>query len=314
METVEHFLELHKPLESDFGEFERCYLNPNNLHNHTLENLFLYFSLEDHIKKGRVHFYYSIVFINDRRRFKWFINQSDLEIDRIFNFNLLPIEVKNKMSLYSDSELTTDILVKSKFKETVYNLRKVFDPNTYREKYKNESGSVIRKKIYNRIEYPFKYLARPELAFRVVDITPGMLLEIEGMHEDWCEHKLADPKTFKMMFSSNRYYRCLEQSFTSPFLSKSQWYRKAFFLGDKLIAVRQCLIHGNTSYDIGFFSRFWDAPSNIVNYINTFCMKELMDLGVEFHNCGNELDKNLKRFKEHFPSEERVGYKYNFKK
>ena len=314
MESVDLFLAKHKQLECSYFDFVQYYLNDNNLHNHTLENLFLYFSLEDHIKKGRAHFYYSLIFINDRRRFKWFINTPGLEIERLFDFSMLSFVVKNKMSFYADTELPVTNLVKSKFKETTYNLAKVFDPVTYFEKYKNEKHSVIKKKIYNRIEYPTRFLARPELQFRVVDITPDMLSEIEKLHKDWCEHKLADPKTFQMMFSSNRYYRCLVHSFTSEYLNKSNWYRKAFYLGDKLIAIRQCLVKGDTSYDIGFFSRFWDAPSNIVNYINTYCMRDLMQMGVKTHNCGNEMDKNLKRFKEHFPSEERFGYKYNFKK
>lgn len=311
---TEKFLEAHKSLESDFASFRENYINTKGLHNHTLENLFLYFSLEEHIIKSRTHFYHSLVFINDKRRFKWFINQDQLNIDRIFDFSLLPIEVKNKMSFYSDSELITDQLIKSKFKETVYDLNKVFNPDTYREKYKNEKGSVIRKKIYNRLIYPFIYLDRTELKFFVKDISQDDLPVISQLHNDWCEYKLADPKTFKMMFSSNRYYRCLVQSFTSEFLNKSNWYRRAFYLGHKLIAVRQCLVQGNTSYDIGFFSRFWDAPSNIMNYINTYCMAELRARGVEFHNCGNELNSTLKKFKEHFPSEERVGYKYNFRK
>lgn len=311
---MKEFLDKYKFLECNYEEFKDLYENINNLHNHTLENLFLYFSLEDHMKKERIHFYPSMIFFNDRRRFKWFINASDFKIDNLFDFSLIPIEVKNKMSFYSDSELISDQLVKSKFKETVYDLDKVFDPQTYREKYKNEKLSVQRKKIYNRIEYPFKYLLRPELQFREVDITEEMLPEIEKLHKDWCEYKLNDPKTFKMMFSSNRYYRCLVQSFTSEFLNKSVWYRKAFYLGDTLIAVRQCLVKGDTSYDIGYFSRFWDAPSNIINYINTYCMKQLQNQGVKWHNCGCELNRDLKKFKEHFPCTERIGYKYNFQK
>jgi len=311
---MQEFLDKHKELECDYEEFKKSYENVNHLHNHTLENLFLYFSLEDHIKKGRIHFYYPIIFFNDKRRFKWFINASNLEIDKIFDFSLLPVEIKNKMSFYCDSELISDQLVKSKFRETVYDLDKVFDPETYREKYFKEKQSTIRKKIYNRIEYPFRYLARPELQFREVDITEEMLPEIDKLHKDWCEYKLNDPKTFKMMFSSNRYYRCLVQSFSSEFLNKSVWYRKAFYLGDKLIAVRQCLVKGDTSYDIGYFSRFWDAPSNIINYINTYCMKQLQNQGVRYHSCGNELDKNLALFKNHLPNEHRIGFKYNFKK
>lgn len=311
---MEKFLDKYKFLECSFEEFIETYLNINNLHNHTLENLFLYFSLEDHMKKGRVHFYPSIIFFNDRRRFKWFINVDSLQIDRLFDFSLIPDEVKKKTSFYSDSELISDSLVKSKFKETVYEIDRIFDIESYRSKYKDKSNHYIRKKIYNRIELPFKFLSKLELEFRVVDITEDLLPEINQLHSDWCHFKLNDPKVFKMMFSTNRYFRCLQQSFTSEYLKKSNWYRRAFYLGEKLIAVRQCLIIDDTSYDIGFFSRFWDAPSNIVNYINTFCMRELQLRGVKFHNCGNELDKNLKMFKDHFPYIERFGYKYNFKK
>lgn len=310
---MQTFLEAHKPLECDYDEFRLNYINSLNLHNHTLENLFLYFSLENHIKKGRVHFYYSAVFINDRRRFKWFINDVPDFCD-IFDLSLIPDEVKNKTSFYSSTEIRDKRLVKTKFKETVYHLPQIFDTKTYEEKYKNEKRSVIRKKIYNRIEYPFKYLQRPELNFEVQDITETLLPKIETLHKDWCDYKLNDPKTFKMMFSSNRYYRCLQQSFISNHLNQSNWYRRAFFLNGELIAVRQCLIQNDTSYDIGFFGRFWGIPSNMMNYINTLCMSELLERGVIYHNCGNEMDKNLKRFKEHYPTIERFGYKYNFVK
>ena len=309
--SIELFLLQHQKLESSFQDFQIFYTNPSKLHNHTLDNLFLYFSLEDHMKKGRVHFYYSSVFINDRRRFKWFCNGTEL-IDSIFDISLFTTEERNKMSFYSDTELLSDLLVKTKFKESVYNLDNIFNPQFYYKKYEGKSTSYIKKKIYSRIEYPFRFLQRVNLDIR--DITELMLPKIYDLHKEWCEFKLNDPKTFKMMFSSNRYYRCLQQSFTSQYLCTSNWYRKAFFLEDRLIAIRHCLIQGDTSYDIGFFSRFWDIPSNIVNYINTWCMRDLQNLGVKYHNCGNELDKNLKKFKEHFPTEERFGFKYNFKK
>ena len=312
METINRFLEVHKSRECSYSDFVQYYLNDSKLHNHTLENLFLYFSLEDHLRKGRVHFYYSVIFINDNRRYKWFINSVDLDIDKVFDFSILSEDIKKKMIFYSSSELISDFLIKSKFKETVYNLVNIFDIQIYFDKYKNKKVSEIKKKFYNRVKYPFIYLSRLNFVSR--DIDEKMLDEIEQLHKDWCTYKLEDPKTFKMMFSSNRYYRCLEQSFTSEYLKYSTWYRKAFYLDGKLIAVRQCLIQGDTSYDIGFFSRFWDTPSNIVNYINTWCMYDLLHLGVRFHNCGAEMDKNLGMFKSHFPNFYRYGYKYNFKK
>lgn len=305
------FLKTHESLECDYNEFCLNYLNSFHLHNHTLENLFLYFSLEDHIIKNRVHFYYSTIFINDKRRFKWFSNGVESLVD-IFDFSLIPDEIRRKTSIYTDIEQKSTQLIKTKFKETVYHLPSIFDPTTYEKKYSGEKRSVIKKKIYNKIEYPFKFLQRESLGFSISEITESLLPEIDILHKDWCEYKLNDPKTFKMMFSSNRYYRSLQQSFSSDYLKASDWYRRAFFLDGKLVAVRQCLIKGDTSYDIGFFGRFWDIPSNMMNYINIFCMAELLDRGVIYHNCGNELDKNLKRFKEHYPTVERFGYKYNF--
>lgn len=313
METIKQFIETYKDFEYTYSEFVNSYKNTRSLHNHTLENLFLYFSLEDHIKKGRVHFYPSMVFINDNRRYKWFINSEEIEeIEELFDFSVFSEPVRKKMSFYSSSEISKT-LIKTKFKETSYSLTELFDSKTYEEKYQGKPSPYIKKKIYNKIVYPFKYLSKPELKFTVSDLTVEDLEKINRLHEDWCQFKLNDPKVFKMMFSSNRYYRCIVQSFTSTYLSDSNWYRKGFYLDGELVAVRQCLLKDEVSYDIGFFSRFWEIPSNLVNYINIYCMKELLERGITTHNCGNELDKNLRMFKEHFPSKIKLGYKYNFK-
>ena len=311
--SVDRFIENHKDLECDLETFRSFYDNPRSLHNHTFENLLLYFSLEKYIQKKKVHFYPGLVFFNDRRRFKWFINAENFKFSEFFELSQFSEAVRNKMAIYSSHELEDDFLIKTKFKETVYCLSDIFDEEVYYKKYERLSRSEIKKKIYNRTVYPFRFLDRFE-GFRVEEITEDILPEVGVLHKDWCEYKLNDPKTFKMMFSTNRYLRCLQESFRSSLLRDSKWYRKAFYIGNLLVAVRQCLIVDDTSYDIGFFSRFWDCPSNMMNYINTYCMKDLMTMGVRYHNCGNELDKHLKRFKEHFPFEERVGYKYNFKK
>lgn len=311
--SVDQFLSYHKEFEISFDDFRNNFSNPRCLHNHTFENLVLYFSLEEHMKKGRIHFYPGIVFFNDRRRYKWFSYFEDFEISRLFTLSIFSEAVRKKMSFYSAFELNSSFLVKTKFKETVYSLDKLFDFKTWEFCYPGVKRSDIKKKFYNRILYPVTFLSRSELNFQVKTITEDLLSEIEILHKDWCEYKLNDPKTFKMMFSTNRYLRCLQQSFYSSLLKDSKWYRRAFYLDDKLVAVRQCLIVGQTSYDIGYFSRFWECPSNLINYINTFCMAELQGIGVKYHNTGNEMDKNLACFKKHFPHEERFGFKYNFK-
>lgn len=316
METIKRFLEDHKYFECTFDVFVQYHENCLNTHNHTVENLFLYFSLENQISKGRVSFYPGAVFINDNRRYKWFITEKSFL--KYFDFSNLSPEVKKKMIFYSPivlEDYKNFKLVESKIKECVYTLSEVFDEDSYYSKYKGKTVKEIKKKIYNRFVYPFKFLQREELGFRVEDLQSHHLPLIEELHASWCKIKLDNPNTFKMMFSSNRYNRCIKEAVEGTSLQKSRWFKKAFFIGDKLIAVRLCLLVYKTSYDIAFFSRFWDAPSNISNYINTWCLREMKDKhDIVQHNCGAELDKYLKQFKSHYPSIDHITYKYNFKK
>ena len=219
------------------------------------------------------------------------------------------------MIFYSSLQLVEykDLLVESKIKEAVYDLEQVFSEQTYYDKYPGKSRKEVKKKIYNRIVYPFRFLEK--LNLRVVDISSSHLEDIDSLHREWCTVKLDNPNTFKMMFSSNRYNRCINDAVNQRIPTNPNWFKKAFYLEDRLVAVRLCLLVDRTSYDIAFFSRFWDSPSNITNYLNTWCLNSLrVDYGILYHNCGAELDKHLKRFKQHFPSEDRITYKYNFKK
>ncbi len=306
---MNNFIERHTFEEINFDEWKNFYQNPLKLHNWTLPNLFLYFSLEKFILKSKVHFYPGIVLFDDKRRYKWFIFYP-LNLSEYFDFSLLSEEVKKKTVFYSSFPLEDDFLTKSKFKETIYEISKIFDFQPYLQRYGDIK--VAKKKYYNRVTYPFKFIEKLE-DFQIRDLEESDLEEVFYLHKRWCDFKLNDPKVFKMMFSSNRYYRCLEESFRSSYLSQLHWFRKGFFYKGRLVAVRQCFIDGDTSFDIGFFSSFWELPSNLINYINTWCMKSLEEGGVKFHNTGNELDKNLALFKHHLIHTEKYGYKYNFK-
>lgn len=307
-ESIHLFLDKHQYLELPLLD---CLLGLNNsrsVHNHTVQNLYLYFDLQKHIDKKRVFFYPGCVFIVDNRKYKWFIFDLS-EFPDYFDISLFDISIHKKILFYSSFRLKNDLLVESKLKECVYNLEEVFNEDTYRLKYKSKAS----KKIYNKIKYPLRYLQTDK--FRVEDITEQHLDVIESLHKDWCNFKLNDPKVFKMMFSSNRYNRCIRESLvsSSEVLSITRFFRKAFYWENRLIAVRLCLLVNKTSYDIAFFSRFWDVPSNLILYINTWCLKSLKeDYRVDEHNCGMQLDKNLEMSKHHFPNQTRITYKYNF--
>lgn len=299
-------------------ELEDFFLNQTNLykiHNHTIENLFLYFDLDKHLQKNRVVFYKHAILILDNRKHKFFIYDDSKFLSQ-YNFESITEDLKKKFIFYSSSvQVFSDSkFISSKLKEAVYNLDEVFSEETYFRKYEGRKHSEIKKKIYNRIKYPFNFLENNKSKFRVEDITEQHLEEMEKLHFDWVEFKLADPKTFKMMFSSARYNRTIRLMFNHLLMNRQDFFAKAFYWEDKLIAVRQCLVKDITSYDIAFFSRFWEVPSNLILYINSWCLKELKDnYKIQEHNCGMVLDKYLTLSKNHFPSQSRITYKYNLK-
>lgn len=315
-EEIVQFINDNKELECTMEDFFLVdtvagHSNNHGIHNHTIENLFLYFRLDYHFEKNRVIFYPGTVFIVDNRKHKFFI--SDIELLSHLNFDSIPPELHKKFIFYSAVEQLPSLqFEKSKLKEYVYNLEDIFNPETYKKKYEGEPGKKIRKKIYQRLIYPFNFLSNNDFTCRDVESTDMEL--IEELHKKWVDYKLNDPKVFKMMFSSSRYNRCINMMFDHAWLDRDDFYCRIFYWEGKPIAVRQILIKDNTSYDIGFFSLFWEVPSNLILYINAYVLKELRDIGVEEHNCGMEMDKHLKMSKGHYPGFERITYKYNFKK
>ena len=306
------FIESNSNLECSLEEFFSLHSNTNHVHNATIQNLFLYFDFLKHLEKDRVVFYPHAVLIVDNRKYKFFIFD-----DFLFLYGLktnIPTEFKKKFIFYSSTQQENfkSVFVESKQKEAVYSLEKVFDEQTFYEKYKDRKQSEIKKKIYNRLLYPFKYLESHKEQFKVEDVNESHLEMMEEVHREWSDFKLADPKVFKMMFSSGRYNRTIKAMFNHPFMDREDFFCKVFYWDGLPIAFRQVLVIGEYSYDIGFFSLFWKVPSNLILYINSWCLKELKDkYGVKYHNTGMLLDKNLERSKNHFPNDIKLFYKYN---
>lgn len=298
--------------------FFNAYVNETHLHNHTLENFFLYMNLSEHLKKKRVFFYPEGLFICDNRKYKWWLNAANTHFlfDSVDIFSILLPFIKKKTIFYSpllqQGEIKEFFEV-STYKEAIYNLNEIFLPETYYKKYEGRSRGEIKKKIYNRVVYPFLYLSKHD--FKAVELTEDTLPEMEAIHAEWCAYKLAQDKTFKIMFSTNRYNRAVREMYSgNSFTERSKFYCKLFYWEGKPFAVRQCLLLGDTSYDIGFFSLFWTVPSQLLLYLNAFCLKELQALGVVYHYTGMVMDKYLEASKNHFPAATIVGYKYKFKK
>lgn len=313
-EAINMFIQDNTSCILNFDEFLKQITNNKNIHNHTVENLFLYFDLLKAMNDKKVIFFKKALLFLNARKYKLFVfDEENILVKMNFDSINKCEDLKSRFLIYSSTQLKEkELFTESKYKECVYNLADIFNEKTYEEKYKDLSSKKIKKKIYNRIKYPFAYLNTDK--FKHSEITNENLNEVNEIHSKWVKHKLADERTFQIMFSSKRYMFCVNEVMTNEYLKNKTFYKKIFYWEDKPIAVRLCLIDKNKSFDIAFFSLFFECPSNLILYINAFCLKDLKDnYNVETHNCGMELNKLLKTSKEHFPSTHLIGYKYNFK-
>ena len=322
-EEIIELYELNKHLEISEEEFLSTHLNKENIHNHTYENLTLYFHLDKFRSKNRVVFFYGGVWIVDNRKHKFFIydNPSFFEF-----FNLSPIteELKKKFIFYTSSELeilTTSSslkLVLSKMKEMNYNVESIIgdkENKIFWEKYQNKKEIIPNSKIKKRID---EYLHKPIRKFNkwvegglleIVDYNESHHNVMNEIHDSWVEYKMNDPKVFKMMFSSGRYNRCLERMFV---IGRDKFYAKVIYFEGKPVAILQCLLKGEQAYGISFFSKFWETPSQFTQMLFSWYLRDLYETyGIKRLAYGMEVDKNLHNWKAHFPYEYGTTYKYN---
>lgn len=185
----------------------------------------------------------------------------------------------------------------SKFVEIQYNLNTVFDAKSYSS----------AKKRHQRIKYPFTWLQKNGFESKIVRKDSSAITKIHKLHEVWRENKENDPKTYKIMFPSKRYIFCVEHALRFPddYL--------CFIVSRKadVYAVRVVGISGKHVYDLAFFGNQWDAPSQLMNYVDILILDELRKMGFVYFNCGAALNKQLKQFKTHLPYNNVVSYKYS---
>jgi hypothetical protein len=314
-ESLDKFIQDNNHLRINYDDFVVRFSNNRHVHNHTLENLYLYFDLSKFQKSNKVVFFKKCILFINARRYKLFVYDfTDFLSAMNFDALIQCEQLKSKFLIYSSIQLQkSEFLSETKYKECVYNLNDIFNPETYQEKYKGMPSKKIRKKIYNRIKYPFVYLDTDKFSY--ANITQENVQDADAIHSKWVKYKLEDEKTFQIMFSAKRYMFCVNEVLNNEMLKDSKFYSRIFYWEKKPVAVRLCLLKDDKSYDIAFFSTFFECPSNLILYINAFCLYELKNsFQISTHNCGMELNKLLKTSKEHFPSTHLIGYKYNFKK
>lgn len=202
-------------------------------------------------------------------------------------------ELQKLMVVYSIDQVA--LKKESQFVELVYDLQDVFDERNYKN----------RRKRHQRLKYPFVWYENHN--FRIDEIQKSDVLKVKELHEQWCNFKLSQPDTFKMMFPKSRYFQCVVTG-----LNSKDYIVYGVFNDSKLVAVRVLYIDNNQAFDLAFFGRTWDQPSQLMEYSSTIMMGDLhFGRKIQTLNCGAQLNRKLHNFKSHWPHKELVSYMYS---
>lgn len=182
----------------------------------------------------------------------------------------------------------------SKFKEMQYHLPDVFNPSNY-----------SREKRKMRLRYPFNWLETNGLTTE--PCSEENFGTCKAIHDEWVQKKLSDPKTFQMMFPNKRYLNCVSKAIEQP----DRYEAVLFYLCGKPFAVEVYAVQGKHAFGMAGFGKWWEFPSQAMNFVTVWMLRHLQEKGIEYVNDGATLNKNLHAFKSHYPNNLIISYAYS---
>jgi hypothetical protein len=282
---------------------ELAKLNNKDVHNFSLGCLCGYFRLIEAVEKGKVFFNGRVLHLNmyGAKTYVFLYQSCD---------QVLLKQFQKKGPVYSLSSIP--LTKETTFKELVYDLDNIFNPDSYPN----------AKKRYQKIRYPFTWLKKQEAEIEL--LSSANFEEVEALYTVWVRWKLQDKKTYKIMFPDKRYINCCKKALEIKPRISSMLSQKPLLIvnypsfvlriKEKIEAVRVVSFQGTTAYDLAFFGNTWSAPSQMMNYFDVYVLKKLHEQGIKLFNCGAGLNKHLTQFKSHYPSHAIISYKYSKEK
>lgn len=282
-------------------------LDNRGIHNFSLSSLYVYFGLQDRIAQGRASLVADGALHISGAHPKTYLFKTLKKTD------IIKIQQLQKAGPVYSLDPCPGMQGKRDFKEVVYALSAIFDP----AEYKNS------KKRHQRLVYPFKWLEREGI--EIVPLKTIPFEKVIALHDQWVNQKIEVNKVYRMMFPTGRYIKCAQMAVKDAAIKKSGLLGAQFsassqlpltllswaaIKGGELLAVRVAGQEGKNIFDLAYFSRYWDQPSQLTNYVNTYILKEALNKGVERWNCGAGLNRSLHDFKTHYPHIEVVSYVY----
>lgn len=232
--------------------------------------------------KGVISAYYNLL------EYPSIVKKDYIEIQRRKGkvyFQLRPWAIKidkDKDTIYSE-EKTEQCKIKTK--EVVYDLDEIFEiPN-----------KQTRRAI--------TLTNRKEIVLRETTSK-----EIEKLYQEWTEHKMNDPKVFRIAFTPKRYLR--------SFQLKEKGFnilQEAIYINGILYGAICFELQNDIAFELAFISKFWDKKLKIINDLNecilTHYFWKLWKLGIKEVNVGTAAGiKGLKIFKNKLNNKENIIY------
>jgi len=176
---------------------------------------------------------------------------------------------------------------KIKTKEIVYDLEKIFT---------NPSKQIRRGiTLTNRKEIVLRDSTRPEY---------------EQLYQEWQEHKMNDPKVFRIAFTPKRYLRSFQLKEKGFPIADFYYYVNGELYGALCYEAEE---ENDTAFELAFISRYWRKDLKLCNDLNELILinsfHELYKRGVKKINVGPTAGiKGLKLFKNKLENYEHIIY------
>lgn len=257
-------------------------LNHYNFHNFAFGTLKGYYHLDT---ADEVIISNNVLYIRNRNLCKTWVynNYKDINID-LAEFQELGV-------IYSQKELPLKGLQKSShLLEVEYNLQKVLDPASYKNK----------KKRYQRITYPELFLRKNDIIVEVLKDP----YKVKDLHEAWVNIKLSQAKTFKIMFPKKKYWNCINLIKEKDFVGFAAKHDNNY------LAAAVFYLEGKSAFDLANFHGY--KVNGLAECFNFVIMQKLhKQYNIDVLNYGAYLNTGLGEFKEHWPSTLRKYYIYD---
>lgn len=285
---MQNFLEKYIDSSISFQQLLRDYPK-TNVHGRALPILFGYYNFRELFGKKKAFLLDGAVCLmaKGKNRIIYY------DTSKQFDFSLL----SDKTEILSSSNIEISGFKKNPVEELIYVLDDIFEDKNYRN---------AKDRAKNR-NYPINLMKKGN--FTSVELTSENILDVQMIHQKWKEYKLNDPKVFKMTFSGQKYWTLITDYI---------YYLKDFFdafvrygiVDDKQFSVECDYIWGDCAFAMSSFNLFWEFPSNYSEGSRLMFFDELRKRGIKYFNYGFVLNKDLKKYKKHWPSQKVFLYRY----